>query len=348
MSAHSGVAIWRVGMLSLAVPRRPLWVGAGLVVVLMIAVPLAVATGAGGLTPISAALGLLGFGDDMQLLLARELRFPRVLAALVIGAALAAGGCLLQTLARNRLATPAILGINEGATLAVLLSVVLSPAATLGPWWVAPLGALAAAMLLFLCAGDMGARGYRILLVGVALSALLRSSVELGLSLAALQHASAIYAWSLGSLIGQSVERMRYAGLAIAALLPLAVVLGRRLSLLQFDLESAASLGLSVRFHQWLALLLAVALSGLAVGIAGPVGGPVGFVALASPIIARRLAATPVVPVVLSALVGALLVLGADTLGRVIAAPAEVPAGAITSIVGGPFVLWVLFSQSDE
>lgn len=317
-----------------------------MLVVLAAGIPLALATGPGGLDPITALRGLLGMGSDSEVLLARVIRMPRVLAALCAGAGLGAAGCLIQTLARNHLATPAILGLNEGATLAVMVAVFTAGGGALALWWTAPLGAAVTAVLLLLFAGRLGTRGYRVLVVGLALSGMLRSLVDLGLSRGSLQEASAVFIWSMGSLVGRGYDVTVPVGIAVGVLLPIAMWVGTRLALLQFDESTAATLGADVRRRQFGALLLAVVLTGLAVGIAGPVGGSIGFIALAAPIVAQRLAGPPVVPVFASALLGALLVLAADTLGRVVVAPAEIPAGAIASIVGGPFLLWVLFSES--
>ncbi|RJS94913.1 iron ABC transporter permease [Salinisphaera sp. Q1T1-3] len=310
--------------------------------------PLCLATGPGGLSPRTALAALFGSGDGGRVFLVRGLRLPRVCDALVIGAALGAAGCLIQTVARNRLATPAILGINEGATLAVMVWVFCVPGSGLGPWWIAPIGALAAAIVLVGLSGGIGMRGFRVLMIGIALSILLRSIVDMGMSVLAVNHATAVYNWSLGSLLGADFSRLRIAVIPVTLALAVAVALGRRLVLLGFDLTTARALGADVQRDQWLALTVAALLSGLAVGIAGPVGGPVGFVALASPVAASHLVGPGRVPVLVAALIGALIVLVADTLARVIAAPNEIAAGALTSVFGGLFVLWLLYRRTGE
>ncbi|MDN3518860.1 iron ABC transporter permease [Aquisalimonas lutea] len=338
----------RLGAYSLRWRLRPLAAAVVLLAVLTAALPFVIALGPGGLDAAATVAALVGQGSPTERLLVLELRLPRVLTAVAGGLALGVAGCLMQTLARNRLATPAILGVNEGATLAVMFSVFVTGTDALGPWWTAPLGALAAMALLLVLTGDIGSRGYRVLVIGLALSAVLRSTAELGLSWGELQHASAVYIWSMGSLNARGDAVTGPGMVLLGVVLVTAWLLARRLALLQFDEDSATSLGLDVRWCQLIALLLAVVLAGLAVGIAGPVGGPMGFIALASPIIARGLAGRPGVPLAVSGLIGALLVLGADTVGRVVVAPAELPAGAITSIVGGPFLIWVLLSNSRE
>ncbi|WP_435105181.1 FecCD family ABC transporter permease [Arhodomonas sp. AD133] len=341
----AGAPVWRLGTLSLRLPLRPRLVLLGLAGLLAVGVILALTAGPGQVGLIGALQALAGQGPDVQQLLVRDIRLPRIWAGLLAGAGLGAAGCLLQTVARNHLATTAILGINEGATFAMMLMIIAADSGTLGGWWVALLGAGVTAAALLVLAGQMGSRGYRVLIVGLGLSAALRALTELGLAWANLQHASAVYAWSIGSLVGRGEAVTPVLAGAMLALVLLALVLGRGLTLLQLSLPNAATLGLDVGRCQLQAFALAVALSGLAVGIGGPVGGPVGLLALASPIIARKLEGPGRVPTLSAALVGAMLVLLADTLGRVVAAPVEIPAGAVASIFGGPFLLWILLTE---
>lgn len=303
-----------------------------------LAAVLALAAGPGGVSPADAVAALAGHGSATDRLLVLEIRLPRVASALLAGLTLGLAGCLIQTLAHNRLTTPEILGLHEGATLAVLIAVVVGPAATLGPWWLAPLGAGVVTLALLALAGGIGTRGYRVLIVGLAIAMALRAGNELLLSRQSLQHASAVYAWSIGGLGGRDFSAVIPGGLCIVVLLPLAVAAGRALALLRLSEDTAASLGLRVRATQLGALVLAVALAGLGVGI----GGPIGFVALAAPILAAGLAGRAHLPLIGAAWMGALLVLAADTAGRLLTAPSEVPAGVVTSVLGGPFLLWLV------
>lgn len=327
--------------LSLLLPRRAALAALGLGLLLGLAVLASAVIGSASLTPGAALSALFGNGPRSAVLLMQQIRLPRIVAGLLAGAALGTAGVLTQTLARNRLATPDTLGVNDGATLAILLFVV-STAGTIGPWWVGPLGGLCAALLLLLSAGDMGSRGSRVLVMGIALSALIGGGTQYVLAQQHLMTAAAMQAWTTGSLIGRGYLVAVPAAVGLAILLPAAMLAGRRLALLRFDEDVAQSLGIDVRRTQLFILLLSVLLAGLAVGICGPVG----FVALAAPIIAGRLACPTRVPVLGSTLVGALLMLVADTIGRVVAAPIEVPVGVITSIIGGPFLIFLLLSDN--
>ena len=331
----------RCGRFSLLFARRSLWVTLGLSMLLAAAVGMALLAGSTWLSPRQLLAVLQGQAAPGMQLLVLEFRLPRVLVGLLAGTALGLAGCLIQALTRNRLATPDLLGVADGATLGVFVALISSAAGMFGPWWVGPLGALGAVVLLLIAAGNLGSRGQRLLIVGLALSSLLRAVTELALSRQELMHASALYAWSIGSLNGRSYATALPLAVGLLLLLPLTLLSTRRLALLRFDLEIASGLGLPVRSTQWQALLTAVLLAGLAVGVCGPIT----FVALAAPFVAERLAGGGRIALLGAALVGATLVVAADTLGRVLLAAAELPVGVICNLLGGPFLLWLLLSE---
>lgn len=337
-SAPSGHAGLRGGRWSLIIARRPAFAASGLMLACALIATWSLAAGPGGIHTGDVLAVLAGRGTATARLLVLDIRLPRVAAALLAGGALGLSGCLIQCLTHNRLATPDILGLNEGATLAVLIAVAGSPAAMLGPWWVAPAGAAAVTVLLLLLAGDLGTRGYRLLLVGLAVAMALRAGNELLLSRQSLEHASAIYAWRIGGLGGRDFSAVTPAAIGMAAIIPAAIALGRALAVLRLTEDTAAGLGLRVRATQLGVLLVAVVLAGLGVGV----GGPIGFVALAAPILAAGLAGRAHVPLLGSLFTGALLVVAADTAGRLLIAPTEIPAGVVTSVLGGPFLLWLV------
>lgn len=333
----------RHGTLSLLLPRRGTVAALGLGLAVAAAVALSVVADAGHLSAREALAALAGEGRRGSVLLVREYRLPRIVAGLLAGAAFGAAGCLTQALAGNRLATPDVLGLNEGATLAVLLSALGSTTGMIGAWWLGPAGAVAAAGLVVLAAGDTGTRGHRVLVAGIAVGTLLTSVTELLLSRQQLGHAAAVYAWSIGSLSGRGHAVAVPVALALAALLPLALLAGRRLAVLRFDPDTATALGVPPRRAGIAVLLLAVCLAGVAVGV----GGPISFVALAAPVLAARLSGRARVPVAAAALGGAALVVAADTIGR-LAGPVELPVGVVTGILGGPFLLWALLSDDPD
>ncbi|MFE6780339.1 FecCD family ABC transporter permease [Streptomyces sp. NPDC057702] len=335
--------VLRTGTLSWLFPRRAALVSLGLLAVIAVIVALATLASSTGMSPGTSLRGLLGTGDRLTVMLVQEFRLPRIVVGLLVGAALGIAGCLTQTLAGNRLATPDIIGVNEGATAAVVASVVGSSTAMVGDWWLGPLGAAGAAALVVLCAGGAGTRGYRVLVVGIGVSTVIGAISDLVMSRQNDNTAGGVFLWSVGSLNGRDYGVGQPLALCLLVLVPLALVAGRRLDVMRFDDDVAAALGLNVPLLRSLTLALAVALAGIAVGI----GGPIAFVALAAPVLATRLYGPTRVPVVGSALVGAALVAASDALGRVVA-PVEIPVGVVTSVLGGPFLLWVLFGGSPS
>ncbi|KOG51682.1 iron ABC transporter permease [Streptomyces griseoflavus] len=334
--------VLRRGPLSFLVARRATLAALLLAVALLVAVVLSAYAGQSDMGVTRTFQAIFGQGDRFDVLLVQKFRLGRIVAGLAAGAALGLAGCLTQTLARNRLATPELLGVNDGATAAVLLSVTLSATGTFGAWWAGPLGALAAVVVVTLVSGGLGQRGYRVLVVGLAMSALASAVTQVALSRRSLSSASSLYVWTSGSLNGRSYAVAVPVLIGLAVLVPLSLAVARHLGVLRFDDATASSLGAAPARTRAVCLLLAVALAGLAVGICGPVG----FVALASPVIASRLAGPLRVPLVGTMLTGAVLVVGADTVGRIAFAGTEVPVGVVTTVLGGPFLLWVLLGRS--
>jgi iron complex transport system permease protein len=312
---------------------------------LLLVLACGVALGAGptslDLAQLYAALN--GHGPEGLQLLVNELRLPRVVAGALAGLALGSAGCLVQALTRNRLATPDILGVSDGATLGIFVGLIAGGSGLMGPWWWGPLGAFAALAALLLAAGRMDARGHAVLIVGIGVASLLRAVTELALSRQELMHASALYTWSVGSLAGRGYAAALPLAACLLLALPPALLLSRRLALLRLGTDMASTLGVPVRATQWQALLLAVLLAGMAVGVCGPIA----FIALAAPYIAARLEGSQGIALPSAALTGALLVVAADALGRLVLDGAELPAGVICNLLGGPFLLWLLLSERN-
>ncbi|UNO39242.1 Fe(3+)-hydroxamate ABC transporter permease FhuB [Streptomyces sp. MST-110588] len=335
--------VLRRGPVSVLLAYRPALAALALAGLLLVAVVFGAYAGQSDMDVARTFRAVFGVGDHFDVLLVQKFRLGRIVAALTAGAALGLAGCLTQTLARNRLATPELLGVNDGATAAVLVSVTLSATGGFGAWWAGPIGALVAVLVVTTVSGGLGQRGHRVLVVGLAMSALASSVTQVVLSRRSLNSASALYTWTSGSLNGRGFDVAGPVLIGLAVLVPAALVVARQLNVLRFDDSTAASLGVAPARVRTVCLLLAVALAGLAVGICGPVG----FVALASPVIAGRLAGPLRVPVLGSVLVGAALVVLADTVGRTAFDGTEIPVGVVTTVLGGPFLLWVLLGRSS-
>ncbi|MCX5400838.1 iron chelate uptake ABC transporter family permease subunit [Streptomyces sp. NBC_00102] len=334
--------VLRAGALSWLFPRRSVLAAALLVPVTALLVALAALASSSGMSLTQTLSGLLGTGDAGTVMVVREFRLPRIVVGVMVGSALGISGCLTQTLAGNRLATPDLVGVNEGATAAVVAAAAGTSTGMVGMWWLGPVGAVAAAALVVLCAGGAGGAGYRVLVTGIGVSTFVGAVSDLVMSRQNDNSAGGVFLWAVGSLNGRDWEAGTPLLVALCFLVPLALAAGHRLQLLRFDDDMAATLGVDLRRVRAAALALAVLLAGAAVGVAGPVA----FIALGAPVLAQRLAGPTRVPVLGAGLAGAALVTAADALARV-AAPVELPVGVVTSVLGGPFLLWVLF-RSDR
>lgn len=289
------------------------------------------------LAPWEALQGLLGQGDMMARFMVQELRLPRLQAACLTGAALAVAGCLMQTLARNRLATPGIIGIDNGATAFAVASVV-GMGVALAPSAMALVGAATAAALTFGLAAGGGTRGYRFIVAGIGVGTVFGAITQLMMASVAIDTANAAYPWTVGSLNARAPGAVIFLAAGLALGLVVALALSRSLNTLRFSEPIALGLGVLVKRRRLQILMVSVLLTGLAVAVAGPVG----MVGLIGPEIARSVSSRRGVPVVASALAGALVMVISDLSGRTLLNPIEIPVGIVTAVVGGPWLLWLL------
>jgi len=327
-------------------PRRigySLW---GLAMAL--AVMTLLATGFGALRlPVS----LLWSGSDEALRqIWLTIRLPRVLLALVIGGSLALAGCVMQGLFRNPLADPGLLGISSGAACAVALWVVLPislPTLLMlyAPMLAAFLGALAATVVIFLLSQQRESSLSRLLLVGIAINALCGAAVGVLSWVSNDAQLRQLSLWGMGSL-GQAQWSTLLA--VTSLMIPTVLVIWRlatALNLLQLGEEEAHYLGVDVRLVQRVLLLC----SALLVAAAVAVSGVIGFIGLVVPHLMRMWLGSDhraVIPG--SVLAGAFLLLIADTAARTLVAPAEMPVGLLTSILGAPWFLWLIFRRGGQ
>lgn len=287
---------------------------------------------------------LLNQGTGKESFLVFQLRMPRIIISVLVGAGLAVSGCILQSVTRNPMADPGILGINAGAGLVVLGYIAgyakVSPSPTVMSLlsWV---GSIGAALTIYLLArnGNKGLSSTRLLLTGIALNFGIQAiTTIITLSLNPQEYQTYAF-WMAGSLWGITWPYvMTLLPIVIASLI---VVLSQASSLdiLPLGDSMAASLGVSVRKRQGIAILFAVMLAGSCVAA----GGNIGFVGLLSTHISRRLVGAVhkrLLPV--TAMVGGLLVLIADTIGRSMFLPSEMPTGIVVSVIGAPYFLYLL------
>ena len=334
----------RVGPVSATYRRRSLVVP--VLVALLLVLVAALSLGRGDY-PISVpgVLGtLVGAGDDTARFIVLELRAPRIAVAVLVGLALGVSGALIQTFARNPLASPDVLGVTGGAAIGAVGVIVLGGGTTaagalggLGVPAAALLGGLVMAGLIFGLAWQSGIDGYRLVLVGVGLSAMAQAVVSWLLTRSALFDAAAANVWLTGSLNGRGWDQARPLALALLVLVPAALATTRVLDVLQFGDETARALGVRVPLAQLAVVLVAVGLAAFAVSAAGPIQ----FVALVVPQIAVRLTGGSRPPLLTSGLLGALLLTASDLVARTVL-PETFPVGVVTAVVGAPYLLWLL------
>lgn len=331
----------RVGPASVVVRPRALVVTAALVLLALGVACVAVSVG-DYVVPLPDVLrALAGQGEPGSVLVVRTLRLPRVLVGLLVGAAFGLAGALTSAVVRNPLATPDVVGVTAGASTAAVSVLLLGGAVPL------PLAALAGGVLVAGAVAALawrdGVTGPRLVLVGIALSACATSLTSFLLVRAEITDAQRAVVWLTGSLNGRGWEHVRPVALAVLVLLPVGLVLGRRLSLLVLGDDLAVALGARVTATRLALVGVAVALAAVATASAGPVV----FVALVAPQVALRLARTPGPPLAASAAAGALLVVASDLLARtglgLVGRPGtELPVGAVTALVGAPLLLALL------
>ncbi|MBD3894924.1 iron ABC transporter permease [Halomonas sp. ML-15] len=339
--SHPVVVRTANGRFSLRLERRPLVVTLLLTLALVASALASLSLGSQA-TSLGAVLeALLWPGRSDIALIVHEIRLPRLVLAILVGACLGVAGLLLQGLVRNPLASPDVIGITGGASLAAVCFLALGGTA-LGDAWL-PLAALSGALLVALAIIALNGRVVtpaRLVLIGIGIAAALGAGTTLVLVLSADTTAMQAYVWLTGSLY--AAQWREVAGLAPWALLglPLALALARRLDVLALGDELAVGLGTALHGSRLALLLLAVALAGAAVAFAGGLS----FVGLLAPHIARRLGVrghTGLVPV--TALVGALIVLHADLMGRIAFLPRDLPAGIFVAGIGAPFFVYLLY-----
>ncbi|CUR55930.1 ABC-type enterobactin transport system, permease component [metagenome] len=266
-----------------------------------------------------------------------ELRLPRAVLALLAGAAFGLAGVTFQTMLRNPLASPDIIGISSGASAAAVIGIVVLELDQGAVAAVALVAALATALLIYLLSFKDGVVGTRLILIGIGIASMLDSVVAYVIIRAAQWDLQIAMQWLTGSLNGATWEQVLPLAVAFTLFVPLLLVQATRLTLMQHGDDSATALGVRVERTRLLTILAAVALISFATAAAGPIA----FVAFLSGPIAARVVGGGGSLMVPAALVGALLVAAADLLGQY-AFGTRYPVGVITGALGAPYLVYLL------
>ena len=313
-----------------------IWLATGIFLVLQLGI------GEYQMTPAEVWGTLTGHGTPNEEFIIYTLRLPRVVTAVLVGFALGMSGAVFQSLTRNPLGSPDIIGFTQGAALAALAQIVIFQGGQLAIALSALAGGLIVSVLVYVLAYRKGVKGYRLILVGIGISALLVSLTSYLLLRAQVTDAQVAFVWLTGSLNARGWEHVTPLVVALVLLVPATLSMSRPMRLLEMGDETAHALGVRVeRSRSWL-LVLGTALSAVAVAAAGPIG----FVALAAPQVAKRLTGAATVGLLPAAATGALLLVISDLVAQRALAPTALPVGVATVSVGGLYLAWVLFREN--
>ncbi|MEC4818837.1 MAG: iron ABC transporter permease [Scytonema sp. PMC 1069.18] len=314
----------------------------------LVAIVLNTSIGEYPISPLDIILTLLGIdtGNPDHAFVIYTLRLPTTITACLVGIALAISGTILQGITRNPLADPGIIGINAGASLIAVTLIVLLPGLPAG---VLPLsafgGALAASLLVYFLAWDKGTHPVRLILIGVGIAAVAGALTSLMITFGNIYDVSQALVWLAGSVYGRSWEQVFSLLPWLIVFVPLALLKAPQLNAMVLGDDIAKGLGSRVEWERGWLLLIVAALSGAAVATAGTIV----FIGLIAPHIGRQLVGNThegLIPV--SGMIGAMIVVFADFVGRTLFAPIELPCGIITAVIGAPYFLYLLVQNRQK
>lgn len=310
-------------------------------------------TGSGEMkiNPLTVLKVLFGSGPDMETLVITSFRLPRIIVALIVGMCLATAGGILQGMIRNPLASPDVLGITGGAAVAVVGFLAMfsdkNHSLTVSIAWLplaAFIGAGVVAFLVYFLAWKNGVSPIRLVLIGIGISTLMQALTTLLMVMGPIYQASQANIWITGTVYGSNWKNVAILAPWAVIFLIIAFVAARTLNIQELGDDVATGLGEKVQKHRFILLMISTALIGGSVAFAGGIG----FVGLMAPHMARRLVGSSfgaLLPV--SALLGGILVMLADLIGRTMFSPLEVPAGVFTAGIGAPYFIYLLFKTRN-
>ncbi|KQX77492.1 hypothetical protein ASD48_36550 [Streptomyces sp. Root1310] len=329
------------GGFSVRLEPRALIVVAALVVAALAASVVLIGTGDFPIPPADVVKTLLGDGNAGQEFIVNELRLPRVLVGLLVGASLGLGGALFQAVSRNPLGSPDVLGLGQGATAGALVMIVLYSGTATQVTVGALVGGLVTGALIYLLAWKRGVHGYRLVLVGIGISAIATAVNGYLMTKADFVDAARAVVWMTGTLDGRDWKQV-WPLLALACVLvPLVLANARGLRMMEMGDDVSHALGVRVERVRLVLMVSAVLLTAAATAAAGPVS----FVALTAPQLARRLTRSPGPNLVPSLCMGAALLVTADWASQRLFGDGHLPVGVVTGVLGGVYLLWLLVTE---
>ncbi|MFD6938870.1 FecCD family ABC transporter permease [Streptomyces goshikiensis] len=329
------------GGISLRLERRALVVGLLLAVVALALAVVLIGTGDFQIAPADVVQTLLGNGTPANDFIVNDLRLPRVLVALLVGASLGMSGAVFQSVSRNPLGSPDLLGFGYGSAVGALVVIIVFKGGATEVALGALVGGLIAGLAVYLLAYKRGINGYRLVLVGIGVSAMLVAVIQYLLTKAQLVEATRAMVWLTGSLAGRDWGQVWPLLAACAVLFPLVLGQGRALRMMEMGDDAAHALGVRVERTRLLLMVAGILLTTAASAAAGPIS----FVALAAPQLARRLTRSPGAGLLTAALMGAVLLMLSDWASQRAFGADQLPVGVVTGLVGGVYLLWLLVTE---
>jgi len=339
------------GYRTLAVQRRG-WSGIASLRAALVTLALAAATVIGVVVSISTGTydipldevvgGLLGTADGGTVLVVREWRMPRALLATLLGVALGMSGAIFQSLTRNPLGSPDVIGFSSGSYTGALIVILVTGGGYYAVAAGALVGGVVTALVVFVLAYRRGVQGFRLIIVGIGVSALLAASNTYLMLRATVEEQLTAGVWGSGSLNGLSIAELVPVALVMLVLVPAVLTLSPALRVLELGDDAAGSLGSRPTSIRLAAIVLGVALVALVTAAAGPIA----FIALVAPQIARRLTRSAGVGLIAAGVTGALLLVISDFLAQRLFAPLQLPVGIVTVSVGGVYFVWLLVRET--
>lgn len=346
MGQYQSIRLFK-GRISFLVDRKAVSVTIGLVGVLLAVFIASIGLGDMKINPLTVIQVFFGGGADLERLVIINFRLPRIIVALFVGMALAVAGGILQGIIRNPLASPDIIGLTGGASAAVVGFLVIfsnsDNALTVSIQWLpvaAFIGATITALLVYFLAWRNGVSPIRLILIGIGISALMQAVTTMVMILGPIYRASQANIWITGTVNGSSWENVFVLVPIVMVLLLITFMSARKINVQELGDELATGVGSRVQWQRFTLLIISTGLVGAAVAFAGGIG----FVGLMGPHMARKLVGSSfgaLLPT--SALIGGILVVLADLIGRTVFLPLEVPAGVFTAAIGAPYFIYLLF-----
>ncbi|AIE61248.1 FecCD family ABC transporter permease [Bacillus methanolicus] len=340
------------GKISYLIDNKGLFVFFGLLLTASFVFVLSTGMGEMKISPLDVLQVLIGGGSETDRLVILSFRLPRIIIAFMAGMGLSVAGGILQGMIRNPLASPDILGITGGATVAVVGFLAVfsdkNHSLTVSISWLpaaAFCGAAAVAFLVYLLAWKNGVSSVRLVLIGIGIMTLMKALTTIMMILGPIYQASQANIWITGTVYGSNWKNVGILVPWIVLLLIIAFIYARHVNIQELGDDIAAGLGSHVHRQRFTLLMISTGLIGSSVAFAGGIG----FVGLMAPHMARRLVGSAfgaLLPV--SALLGGILVMLADLIGRTLFSPLEIPAGVFTASIGAPYFIYLLFKTRNS